>query len=59
MAYERWNCSSELNPRCQERLKLPGAWWTPANVEAMLALRLARANREYDGYWRGIEKRAA
>ncbi|MFZ4702281.1 MAG: hypothetical protein ACOYMG_19740, partial [Candidatus Methylumidiphilus sp.] len=31
----------------QERLKLPGAWWTPANVEAMLALRLARANREY------------
>jgi len=25
----------------------------------MLALRLARANREYDDYWRGIEKRAA
>ena len=43
----------------QERLKLPGAWWTPANVEAMLALRLARANREYDDYWRGIEKQAA
>jgi hypothetical protein len=43
----------------QERLKLPGAWWTPANVEAMLALRLNRANREYDDYWRGIEKQAA
>ena len=43
----------------QERLKLPGAWWTPRNVEAMLALRLARANREYDGYWRDIEKQAA
>jgi len=43
----------------QARLKLPGAWWTPTNVEAMLALRLARANREYDGYWRGIEKQAA
>lgn len=43
----------------QERLKLPGAWWTPASVEAMLALRLSRANREYDDYWRGIEKQAA
>ena len=43
----------------QERLKLPGAWWTPANVEVMLALRLNRANREYDDYWRGIEKQAA
>jgi len=43
----------------QERLKLPGAWWTPANIEAMLALRLNRANREYDDYWRGIEKQAA
>ena len=38
----------------QERLKLPGAWWTPANVEAMLALRLNRANREWDNLleWR-------
>jgi hypothetical protein len=43
----------------QERLKLPGAWWTPTNIEAMLALRLNRANREYDDYWRGIEKQAA
>jgi hypothetical protein len=43
----------------QERLKLPGAWWTPTNVEAMLALRLNRANGEYDGYWLGIEKQAA
>ena len=43
----------------QERLKLPGAWWTPSNVEAMLALRLSRANREYDDYWRSIEKQAA
>ena len=43
----------------QERLKLPGAWWRAENIEAMLALRLARANREYDDYWRGIEKQAA
>jgi hypothetical protein len=43
----------------QERLKLPGAWWTPANVEAMLALRLNRANREWGDYWAGVEKQAA
>ena len=43
----------------QERLKLPGAWWTPANVEAMLALRLNRANREWGDYWSGVEKEAA
>jgi len=43
----------------QERIKLPGAWWRTENIEAMLALRLARANREYDDYWRGIEKQAA
>lgn len=43
----------------QERLKLPGAWWTPANVEAMLALRLNRANREWGDYWADIEKQAA
>ena len=43
----------------QERLKLPGAWWTPANVEAMLALRLNRANRQWGDYWRGVEKEAA
>jgi len=42
-----------------ERLKLPGAWWAPTNVEAVLALRLNRANGEYDGYWLGIEKQAA
>ena len=43
----------------QEQLKLPGAWWTQTNVEAMLALWLARANRVYDGYWRGTEKQSA
>lgn len=43
----------------QERLKLPGAWWTPTNVEAMLALRLNRANREWGDYWSGVEKEAA
>ena len=47
--------------RCviQERLKLPGAWWAPNHVEAMLALRLNRANREWEDYWQGVEKQAA
>jgi hypothetical protein len=43
----------------QERLKLPGAWWSPAHIETMLALRLNRANREWEAYWRGVEKEAA
>jgi hypothetical protein len=43
----------------QERLKLPGAWWAPNHVEAMLALRLNRANREWEDYWQGVEKQAA
>jgi hypothetical protein len=43
----------------QKRLKLPGAWWAPNNVEAMLALRLNRANREWEAYWQGVEKQAA
>jgi hypothetical protein len=34
----------------QERLKLPGAWWSPAHLETMLALRLNRANREWQVY---------
>lgn len=36
----------------QRRLKLPGAWWSPANAQAMLALRLNRANNERASYWR-------
>lgn len=43
----------------QKRLKLPGAWWSPAHIETMLALRLNRANREWEAYWQGIEKEAA
>ena len=35
----------------QERLKLPGAWWKAENVEAMLALRVTRANQQWDAYW--------
>ena len=42
----------------QDRLKLTGAWWSPAHIETMLALRLNRANREWDAYWQGSEKEA-
>jgi hypothetical protein len=40
----------------QDRLKRPGAWWAPAHVETMLALRLTRANRQWEHYWQGVEK---
>jgi hypothetical protein len=43
----------------QQRLKLPGAWWRAANAEHMLALRLARANRQWNDYWAADLKRAA
>ena len=43
----------------QERLKLPGAWWSPDHIETMLALRLNRANREWEAYWQRAEKEAA
>jgi hypothetical protein len=35
----------------QKRLKLPGSWWCAANAEHMLALRLNRANRQWNDYW--------
>ena len=35
----------------QQRLKRPGAWWLAANADHMLALRLNRANRQWDTYW--------
>ena len=35
----------------QHGLKRPGAWWTPDNAEAMLALRVTRANGQWSAYW--------
>jgi hypothetical protein len=43
----------------QQRLKRPGAWWTPDNAEAMLALRIARANGHWSAYWNDQLKQAA
>ena len=36
----------------QQRLKRPGAWWRTHNAEHMLALRLNRANRQWNDYWK-------
>lgn len=36
----------------QERLKLTGCWWKQSNAEAMLGLRVARANCLWDSYWK-------
>ncbi len=35
----------------QKRLKLPGAWWTISNAQAMLNLRCLRANHRWQDYW--------
>jgi hypothetical protein len=43
----------------QQRLTRPGAWWTPDNAEAMLALRITRANGQWSGYWQDELKQAA
>jgi len=43
----------------QQRLKRPGAWWCATHAEHMLALRLNRANRQWDEYWSGDLKHAA
>jgi len=42
----------------QKRLKLPGSWWCAANADYMLALRLNRANRQWDDYWNQTRKAA-
>ena len=42
----------------QQRLKLSGAWWKPTNVEPMLALRVIRANDEWDQYWENAAQAA-
>ncbi|NOQ13881.1 MAG: hypothetical protein GQ583_05275, partial [Methyloprofundus sp.] len=40
----------------QKRLKLSGAWWKEENIERMLALRVVRANEEWDEYWDNLAK---
>lgn len=38
----------------QQRLKVPGAWWKADNVAPMLALRVVRANGDWDQYWENL-----
>jgi len=38
----------------QERLKKAGAWWSPENVDPMLALRITRINGHWEAYWNQI-----
>ena len=40
----------------QKRLKLSGAWWKEENIERMLALRVIRANEEWNAYWDDLAK---
>lgn len=35
----------------QPRLKLPGTWWLPENVDRILALRVLRENGWWDDFW--------
>ena len=39
----------------QERLKIPGAWWKIDNADKMLALRVSRANGNWEKYWDSLK----
>ncbi len=43
----------------QVRLKIPGAWWHPDNVQNILALRMLKANDWWDEYWLSQRKQWA
>ena len=43
----------------QVRLKRPGAWWSPNNIDYMLALQLCRINQRWGNYWQDVRQKAA
>jgi hypothetical protein len=43
----------------QARLKRSGSWWTVERAESMLALRVLRANQDWDAYWLDLYSSAA
>lgn len=43
----------------QQRLKLSGAWWSVDKAEKMLALRVRRANGQWESYWQNRQQKAA
>lgn len=36
----------------QKRIKLAGAWWSMDKISHMIALRVCKANGDFDAYWR-------
>jgi hypothetical protein len=42
-----------------KRFKLSGAWWKKQNIEYMFALRVLRANGDWDSYWEELRQAAA
>lgn len=36
----------------QQRVKIPGAWWRPDQVDNVLSLRMLKANGLWDAYWK-------
>jgi hypothetical protein len=40
----------------QARLKIAGAWWKMANAPKMLALRVTRANHQWESYWQQLRQ---
>jgi len=43
----------------QTRLKIAGAWWKEENLSKMLALRIVRANQDWEDYWSNVQQKAA
>lgn len=43
----------------QKRLKLAGAWWSEEQAAKMLALRVTRANGDWEAYWQRVRQAAA
>lgn len=43
----------------QKRLKLAGAWWKEEQAANMLALRVTRANGDWETYWERVRQAAA
>jgi hypothetical protein len=43
----------------QQRLKIAGAWWLRPHAEAMIALRVNRANGQWQAYWHDLRQAVA
>jgi hypothetical protein len=43
----------------QKRLKISGAWWKMENLKKVIALRVLRANGDWEDYWNNLHQKAA